>query len=208
MNNFKLGKVALTPQGTYDATKTYEKLDTVNYAGSSYIVLQEVTGITPVEGEYYTLLAEKGNTGARGATGRTGATGETGATGAMGEQGQSIYPITSPARPVPTESDNESSYECVTEYVMLPEGKVVRKGDTLICVTNGDIYTVLSIVESDAIPVEIVGNIKGATGETGATGATGKDGATAAEVIAALPKETWIFTLADGTTVEKEVPML
>ena len=33
-------------------------------------------------------------------------------------------------------------------------------------------------------------------------------GATNAEVVAALQRETWIFTLTDGTTVEKVVPLL
>lgn len=42
----------------------------------------------------------------------------------------------------------------------------------------------------------------------GGTGAAGKDGATADEVIAALPKETWAFTLIDGTTVDKVVPLV
>lgn len=42
----------------------------------------------------------------------------------------------------------------------------------------------------------------------GATGAAGKDGATAAQVIAAMTKETWTFTLEDGTTVTKEVPLI
>lgn len=39
-------------------------------------------------------------------------------------------------------------------------------------------------------------------------GAAGKDGATAAQVIAAMEKETWTFTLEDGTTVTKEVPLI
>lgn len=39
-------------------------------------------------------------------------------------------------------------------------------------------------------------------------GAAGKDGATAAQVIAALEKETWTFTLEDGSTVTKEVPLV
>ena len=42
----------------------------------------------------------------------------------------------------------------------------------------------------------------------GASGAAGAAGATAAEVIAAMNKETWTFTLEDGSTVTKEVPLL
>ena len=52
---------------------------------------------------------------------------------------------------------------------------------------------------------------KGDTGATGATGAAGKDGAdgaTAEQVIAAMSKETWTFTLEDGSTVQKVVPLI
>lgn len=51
-------------------------------------------------------------------------------------------------------------------------------------------------------------NLKGAKGDTGSPGAAGKDGATAAEVIADLPTETWTFTLSDGSTVTKIVPLI
>ena len=51
-------------------------------------------------------------------------------------------------------------------------------------------------------------NLKGPKGDTGSPGAAGKDGATAAEVIAALPTETWTFTLSDGSTVTKIVPLI
>ena len=49
---------------------------------------------------------------------------------------------------------------------------------------------------------------KGDKGETGAAGPAGADGATAAQVIAALSTETWTFTLADGSTVDKVVPLV
>lgn len=39
-------------------------------------------------------------------------------------------------------------------------------------------------------------------------GATGKDGPTMEEVIARLTQETWTFTLADGSTVDKVVPLI
>ena len=48
----------------------------------------------------------------------------------------------------------------------------------------------------------------GSPGATGPTGPAGKDGATAAQVIAALPTEEWTFTLIDGSTVTKKVPMI
>lgn len=53
-----LGKVSLTPKGEYDPAAVYERLDIVIYGGNSWLVLTDgVTGITPVEGENYTLLA-------------------------------------------------------------------------------------------------------------------------------------------------------
>lgn len=45
-------------------------------------------------------------------------------------------------------------------------------------------------------------------GDKGDMGDPGKDGATAAEVIAAMQSETWVFTLEDGSTVSKEVPLV
>lgn len=46
---------------------------------------------------------------------------------------------------------------------------------------------------------------KGDTGGQGPQGEKGKDGATAAEVIAAMQSETWVFTLEDGSVIEKKV---
>lgn len=76
-----IGKVALTPKGEYSSTASYEELDVVRYEGSSYVVNKACSGITPVEGEYYTLLAEKGADGAPGQDGKDGAPGEKGEPG-------------------------------------------------------------------------------------------------------------------------------
>ena len=66
-----IGKVALTPKGEYSSTAMYEELDVVRYEGSSYVVNKPCSGITPVEGEYYTLMAEKGTKGDPGQDGYT-----------------------------------------------------------------------------------------------------------------------------------------
>lgn len=66
-----IGKVALTPKGEYSSTASYEELDVVRYEGSSYVVNKACSGITPVEGEYYTLMAEKGTKGDPGQDGYT-----------------------------------------------------------------------------------------------------------------------------------------
>lgn len=57
-----LGFVSLAPRGEWDASVTYKRLDTVNYGGSSYIVLKALTGVTPVgDNVNYMLLASKGD---------------------------------------------------------------------------------------------------------------------------------------------------
>jgi len=61
MSKINLGKVAMTPKGEWDAGTTYERLDVVSYKGSSFTVLKTCTGEIPVEGEFYALLASKGD---------------------------------------------------------------------------------------------------------------------------------------------------
>lgn len=62
-----LGKVMPTPRGTYSPTNSYEPLDIVVYSGSSYLVLQSVSGVTPSnDGSYYMLLASRGLQGQTG----------------------------------------------------------------------------------------------------------------------------------------------
>lgn len=68
-----LGRVSLVPRGTYDSAATYNRLDIVEYQGSSYLVLEDgTTGVTPAAGQFYMLLAEKGDPGGPGGTGGTG----------------------------------------------------------------------------------------------------------------------------------------
>ena len=104
-----LGKIILSPKGTYSASATYNYLDIVRYDSKSWICKKyNTTGVTPAEGQYWTVLAEdgsvgatgpqgpqgetgpqgpQGNTGAQGPQGETGATGATGATGPQGATG-------------------------------------------------------------------------------------------------------------------------
>ena len=46
-----LGKVMTTPRGEYNEATQYHELDIVSYQGSSYLVLSDVIGVTPVEGD-------------------------------------------------------------------------------------------------------------------------------------------------------------
>lgn len=80
----------------WDSTKTYLPLQKVSRLGSSYICKQSCAGIDPavdtadeggVEGQYWLLIAQKGDQGEQGATGAQGATGQQGIQGVQGEQG-------------------------------------------------------------------------------------------------------------------------
>ena len=85
-----LGKVSLTPKGEYSPDTAYTALDVVNYGGSSWLALQNVTGVAPVEGEDWMLLAQKGDRGEQGIQGIQGIQGETGGQGPTGPQGASF----------------------------------------------------------------------------------------------------------------------
>lgn len=66
---YNLGKVAITPRGAYSSTAQYAPLDIISYNGSSYLVLQDCSGITPPNPTYYMVIASKGDTGATGPAG-------------------------------------------------------------------------------------------------------------------------------------------
>lgn len=65
-------------------------IDIVTYNGNSYICKASNTGQTPTNTTYWTLLAQKGDTGAAGTQGPQGVKGDTGATGPKGADGDSI----------------------------------------------------------------------------------------------------------------------
>ena len=68
-------KVSLVPKGEYNPSTSYSPLDILDYQGSSYIVLQNVQGVTPAIGDDYMILASKGDQGPTGDTGPQGAPG-------------------------------------------------------------------------------------------------------------------------------------
>src|SRR5436190_1872102 len=81
------GPKGLNWKSAWSAATNYVPDDAVSYNGSSWIARQANTNAPPVEGADWTIIAQKGNTGAMGATGATGANGATGATGPQGETG-------------------------------------------------------------------------------------------------------------------------
>ena len=53
-----LGKIVLKPRGDYSASAIYLQLDWVRYNGGVWVCKQECSGITPVEGNYWSLMIE------------------------------------------------------------------------------------------------------------------------------------------------------
>lgn len=61
---FNLGKAILTPKGEFSSNVSYEPLDVITYNGSSYLVLESVSGVVPSpESDKYQMLARKGDKG-------------------------------------------------------------------------------------------------------------------------------------------------
>lgn len=55
-----IGKVIFLNRGIYSLTKTYNKLDTVRYNGSSYICIKDNENKKPTNQEYWQLIAPVG----------------------------------------------------------------------------------------------------------------------------------------------------
>jgi hypothetical protein len=147
-----------------DAPAAYVESDIVTDAGQSWVALQASSGVPPVEGAYWSLLAAKGDTGATGPTGDTGATGDqgiqgvtgpTGATGPIGATG-ATGPIGLTGSPGPTGATGATGAEG-------PTGLTGSPGPTGATGATGS--------QGPTGPT-------GATGLTGATGATGSQGPT------------------------------
>lgn len=65
-------------RGAWDSATNYEADDAVSDQGSSWLALRANTNVEPVEGDDWTLLAQKGDDGAAGAQGPAGADGTDG----------------------------------------------------------------------------------------------------------------------------------
>ncbi len=78
------GVPGLTWRGAWSVSTSYATNDAVQSGGSAWVAKLASTGMVPVEGASWTLLAQKGDTGPQGATGATGSIGPTGATGTTG----------------------------------------------------------------------------------------------------------------------------
>ena len=89
MPNTVLGKVMVTPKGTWSAGTAYEQLDIVAYGGASYLAVQNVPSGTALSNtSYWLCLAEKGDKGDTGEI--TGASASI--SGGYGTPGVSVTP--------------------------------------------------------------------------------------------------------------------
>lgn len=131
-------------------------------------------------------------------------------------------------------SNGDNSIEIPISDIKSPDDKIVQIGDLIIVKDKWDMYYIKNIDNQNLALCEFVGNFKGENGTsitisnvtessedngnnvvtfsdgkalTVKNGKTGQ-GATTAQVIEAMEKETWIFTLADGSSVEKVVPLI
>lgn len=62
MTTTLLGKVVITPGGAYDSDTAYDSMTAITYGGSSYLTLQPVQGVAPLDdGVNYQSLAQGGS---------------------------------------------------------------------------------------------------------------------------------------------------
>lgn len=118
--------------------------------------------------------------------------------GSTGENGNAIYTTTTFINVTNPET---GEYEIQISDINVPLNRFLMVGDLVISTFAYELYKVKRI-DSAYCEIDKLGSLKGADG------ANGSNGATASEVIAAMSKETWTFTLTDGTTVTKTVPLI
>lgn len=134
-----------------------------------------------------------------------------GKTGLQGMNGAAFFVVNSE----PMENPDTEKLEFIEVDFVGPTGRKIAAGDLIFCRINNTMYQVISIPGVTTVEVVLVGNLKGDKGNPGKDGHTpvvGTDYFTptdkadiVAQVKASLVTETWIFTLEDGSTVEKEV---
>lgn len=55
------GRFMILPQGEYDANITYQRFDSVTYAGNAYIAIKETTGNLPTDTNYWKIFVKGAN---------------------------------------------------------------------------------------------------------------------------------------------------
>lgn len=86
--DYNLGRSVPVNAGTYNPLTSYVYFDLISYNGGSYLVLKDVTGVTPTNDHVnYFQVAAKGDTGDQGIQGVQGDQGIQGVQGIQGEKG-------------------------------------------------------------------------------------------------------------------------
>ena len=189
----RLGRVSLVPRGAYEASAVYNRLDIVEYEGSSYLVLADgVTGVTPAAGPEYMLVAEKGGKGDPGAPGTPGAKGDPGERGETGVGVQSVERTAGDGSPgtadtyTITLTDGSTSTFTVYNGADGTSFTVLGRYDTLDALqaahpagSEGDAWAVGSAEDNDIYLWNVdtqawqnIGSLQGPPGPPGPTGKT------------------------------------
>lgn len=187
----RLGRVSLVPRGAYDASAVYNRLDIVEHEGSSYLVLADgVTGVTPVAGPEYMLVAEKGGKGDPGAPGTPGGKGDPGERGETGVGVQSVERTAGDGSPGTTDTYTITLTDGSTSTFTVYNGAdgtsftVLGRYDTLDALqaahpagSEGDAWAVGSAEDNDiylwnvdAQTWQNIGSLQGPPGPAGADG--------------------------------------
>ncbi len=198
----KLGRVSLVPRGSYDAAATYNRLDIVEYEGSSYLVLTDgVTGVTPEDGASYMLVAEKGGKGDPGDPGTPGGKGDPGEKGDPGVGIQSIAHTGGDGSPGTTDIYTITLTNGSTSTFSVYNGAdgtsftILGRYDTLSDLqaahptgSEGDAWAVGSATDNDIYLWDVdtaawtnIGSLQGPPGPAGQDGADGGPGPAGAD---------------------------
>ena len=193
----RLGRVSLVPRGAYEASAVYNRLDIVEYEGSSYLVLADgVTGVTPVAGPEYMLVAEKGGKGDPGAPGAPGGKGDPGERGETGAGVQSVERTAGDGSPGTTDTYTITLTDGSTSTFTVYNGAdgtsfmVLGRYDTLDALqaahpvgSEGDAWAVGSAEDNDIYLWNVdtqawqnIGSLQGPPGPQGPAGRDGMDG--------------------------------
>lgn len=150
--------ISFSYRGAYSQTEQYKRSDTISYNGSSYLVLKNCSGVTPAEGEYYMLLAKRGDDGSRGPQGKIGPQGPKGPQGNDGPKGEP-GPAGKSAYQYAVEggyTGTEAEFSALVAYDSRKQIETVK--DTMIRlhegVTNDASGTVIALSDASSGPLQ------------------------------------------------------
>lgn len=216
--------------GEWDITKDYDALNTVYYAGSSYMALVNVEAKDVVDindTRYWMLLASAGATGAQGAPGTTPDVSATATvdnnTGTPGvEVTNTSTDVTKPNFKFVFTNLKGDTGEAGADGKNGTDGSVwysgdapgrgdsafAKTGDYYLVTTEGSAYQGV-VYRKETSGWSNQGSIRGAAGTTGAAGANGKDGATwfvgADTPTGAKVGDLWLVTATSGSQILGDV---